>query len=188
MYQQELRIPLERVGVVVGKSGEIKKHLEQKIKGKVDIDSKSGEVVLSGEDPIVLMDCRVVVQAIGRGFAPEIAFTLFSEENIMEIVDITQFTGKSKKAMERLKGRVIGADGKARKMIEGITESAVSVYGKTVAVIGEIERVSLARRAVEMLLSGSPHGNVYRWLEDKRRELNRRSFRQDAGILNNIID
>lgn len=173
---------MERVGVLVGKNGEIKKRLELKIKGNLVIDSKTGDVIISGEEPIALMDCRVVVQAIGRGFSPEIAFSLFRENEIMEIMDITEYTGKSKKKMERLKGRVIGSEGKARKMVESITETSVSVYGRTVAVIGEIEQVSLARRALEMLLSGSPHGNVYRWLEDKKREFNRRLFDNHHGF------
>jgi ribosomal RNA assembly protein len=81
--------------------------------------------------------------------------------------------------MERLRGRVIGHDGKARSMIEGLTETHIVVYGKTIGVIGEIERVAMARQAVELLLGGSPHGNVYKWLEKKRRELNRKLLEEE---------
>ena len=71
----------------------------------------------------------------------------------------------------RLKGRVIGQEGKSRAYIENFTETDVVVYGKTIGIIGEVERVAMAKQAIEMLLEGSPHGNVYKWLENKKREL-----------------
>ena len=61
-------------------------------------------------------------------------------------------------------------------MIESLTETYISVYGKTIALIGGVEAVAMSRQAVEMLLEGAPHGNVYKWLEDKRRETIRRKF------------
>ncbi|MFQ5621427.1 MAG: RNA-processing protein, partial [Candidatus Nanoarchaeia archaeon] len=63
----------------------------------------------------------------------------------------------------------IGEGGKSRKVLEDLTECQISVYGKTIAVIGEVEMMSLARRAVDMLLCGAPHRNVYKWLEKQRR-------------------
>ena len=75
-----------------------------------------------------------------------------------------------------MKGRIIGAEGKSRRTIEELTETNVSVYGKTVSIIGLAEGVDMARRAIETLLSGSPHANVYKWLEKKRRELKRAYF------------
>ncbi len=45
------------------------------------------------------------------------------------------------------------------------------VYGHTVALIGELEELSLAEAAIEKLLSGTPHSGVYRTLEKGRRKL-----------------
>jgi rRNA processing protein Krr1/Pno1 len=38
--------------------------------------------------------------------------------------------------------------------------------------------VNICKRAVESLLGGSPHANVYKWLERQRRLLKKRSFEE----------
>ena len=45
--------------------------------------------------------------------------------------------------------------------------------GKTVGIIGEAEKVMLARRAIESILAGATHSSVYKWLEKKIKELER---------------
>ena len=47
----------------------------------------------------------------------------------------------------------------------------MSVYGHTVALIGEAFHLAIAREAVEMLLRGSEHNTVYRFLERKREHI-----------------
>ena len=47
----------------------------------------------------------------------------------------------------------------------------ICVYGKTVGIIGNHENLFLAKKAVESLLSGSPHSSVFKYLERKRKEL-----------------
>jgi ribosomal RNA assembly protein len=67
--------------------------------------------------------------------------------------------------MLRQKSRIIGTKGKARNSIEKMTNTNICVYGKTVCIIGKTETVVLAKQAVESLLTGAPHGNVYKRLE-----------------------
>ena len=175
MDRKELKIPKERVAVLIGKDGEVKKEIERRGKVKLEIDSKEGDVSLDGEAVDVYI-CVSVVKAIGRGFNPEFAVTLFNEKNSFELVDIQDFVGKSRKDVVRVKGRVIGQEGKARKYIEKVTETKICVYGKTIGIIGEVERVAMAKQAIDMILEGSPHGNVYKWLDNKKREMIRREF------------
>ena len=47
---------------------------------------------------------------------------------------------------------------------------------KTIAIIGLHQSASDARQAVESLLRGSRHANVYKWLEKRRREIKRKSM------------
>ncbi len=48
----------------------------------------------------------------------------------------------------------------------------ISVYGKTVAIIGNPIQVEVAKTAVEKLArGGSPHGVVYRYLERRKKDL-----------------
>ncbi len=169
-YSYELKIPKERVAVLIGKNGEVKKQLEENTKTKIRVDSEEGDVFVSGEDGVTLFNVREIIKAIGRGFNPELAFLLLQQDYLFELIEIQDYASTPKHVL-RLKGRVIGAGGKSRRTIEELTETYISVYGKTIAIIGQAENMALVRKAVESLLEGSPHANVYRWLEQKRKEL-----------------
>lgn len=165
MHSNELRITKDRISVVIGKQGSTKRQIESKTKTKLNIDSKEGNVTISGEDSLNVYNTVNIITGISRGFNPRIALLLLKENFVLEIIDIRDFSGKSKLKQIRIKSRVIGKKGKARGIIEEITNTHISIYGKTVSIIGEVERVFVARRAVEMLLSGSKHSSVFSWLE-----------------------
>ncbi|MGV8169480.1 MAG: KH domain-containing protein [Candidatus Nanoarchaeia archaeon] len=165
-----VKIPKERVAVLIGKNGETKKELEEYTNCKMDIDSKEGDVSISGADSLKMYALREVVKAVGRGFNPEIARLLLKQDYALEVIALLDYV-RNKDHFERVKGRVIGAEGKSRQTIEELTGTFISVYGKTISIIGETEGVVAAKKAVESLLQGSPHSNVYRWLEKNRRTL-----------------
>src|SRR3989344_1014040 len=166
----ELKIPKERIAVLIGKEGDIKKEIESATKTSLNVDSKEGDVFIKGEDGLGMYTAREVVQAIGRGFNPNTAMLLLKNDYVFDTLSMNDFIGKSKDTMIRLKGRVIGKEGKCRTTIEELTECYVSVYGKTIGIIGAADHVPMARQAIESLLRRSPHANVYKWLEKKRRE------------------
>lgn len=169
-FLDELKIPEERVAVLIGEEGKVKKEIEAQTKTKLKV-GKEGEVTITGEDALLLYTSREIVKAIGRGFNPEIAFLLLKTNYGLEIIDLRDFAGKNQNARLRLKGRVIGQGGKARKELEKLTETNISVYGKTIAIIGETAQTTLARQAVEMLLRGAMHRTVYHFLERKKKEI-----------------
>ena len=173
-YMYELKIPKDRIAVLIGTGGDTKKQIEETTKTKLDIKSDEGDVFIRGEDSILLYSAREIIKAIGRGFNPEIAMLLLKQEYALEMVNLRELVDEQH--MMRLKGRVIGADGKARKNIELLTETYISIYGKTIGIIGESENVVVAKRAIESLISGSNHATVYKWLEKNRRELRRREL------------
>src|SRR3989344_3769238 len=174
-YSYELKVPKNRVAVIIGKGGAIKKEIEETTSTKLNIDSKEGDVFVAGEDALGLYTAREIIKAIGRGFNPEVAKLLLKPDYVFEVVDVSEYV-KSKEAMLRLKGRVIGKEGKSRKLIEELTECNISVFGKTISIIGLPDSSANARRAIESLLRGSTHANVYKWLEKRRRELKRRAI------------
>jgi len=174
-----VRIPKERVGVLVGPDGKVKQKIEEKLMVVLQIESESGGVtiVLSERtnDPSLLFRAKDVVTAIGRGFSPEHAFRLLrNEEDIFEFIDFRVVFGRSESDIKRVKGRIIGANGKTRKLIEELTDASVVVYGHTVGFIGTFEQVDAARNAVQMLIDGSQHHTVYRYLQRKRSEFKKR--------------
>ena len=167
-YALEIKIPKERVAVLIGTGGETKKELEEYTSAKIEVDSKEGDVRIIGEDSLKMYAAKEVIRAIGRGFNPEIAKLLFKPDFVLEVIPLLDFV-KHKGHFERIKGRVIGANGKARETIENLTGTYISVYGKTVGVLGRAEDVVISLKAVESLLQGSPHANVYKLLEKNRR-------------------
>jgi len=169
---EHIKIPLDRVAVLVGPKGSIKELIEEKSTTSINIESSSGTVeIMDAKDPIKGMRAREVVHAIARGFSPEKAIRLFDDDNLMfENIDLSNIA-RTEKDMERLKGRIIGRGGKTREVFEEITNVRISVYGKTISIIGYPEQNAVARAGIDMLLKGSTHGPVYKFLEKKRTDL-----------------
>jgi ribosomal RNA assembly protein len=170
-----VRIPKERVGVLVGPDGQVKQRIEEKFMVDLQIESESGGVTIvlsvKANDPSLLFKAKDTVTAIGRGFSPEHAFRLLrNEDNIFDFIDLRVIFGRSESDIKRVKGRVIGANGKTRKLIEELTDASVVVYGHTIGFIGTFEQVDVARNAVQMLIDGSQHHTVYKYLQRKRSE------------------
>jgi len=178
-----IRIPRERVGVLIGKDGETKKTIERISQVHLEIDSEEGDVAFNeqeAKDPLIPLKVEDVIRAIGRGFSPEHAFRLFGEETELFIFDIYDYAGKKESHLVRVKARVIGREGKTKRVIEGLTGGILSVYGHTVAIIADFESMDIAKKAIDMLLSGSEHPTVYRYLERemKKYHLSRRVRRE----------
>ncbi|MBN2454718.1 RNA-processing protein [Candidatus Woesearchaeota archaeon] len=179
-FSYELKIPKERLAVLIGSSGRTKRELEKSTKTTIRVDSKEGDIFIYSEDGLHLYTAAEIVKAIGRGFNPNIAKLLLKSDYAAEQFDMGEFA-KTRKHAIRLKGRVIGEEGKARRIIEELTECHVSVYGKTISIIGEAEKVAIARRAIESLLNGSPHSTVYKWLEKQRRNIKKKRIMEELS-------
>ena len=174
-----IKVPRERVGVIIGPDGVTKKNIEGKLSVELQIDSDSGDVTITmsekATDPSMLFKAKDVVTALGRGFSPEHAFRLVRDEDaILDVIDLRTAFGKSEADIKRVKGRIIGMNGKTRRLIEELTDAQVAVFGHTVSIIGTIEQAGVAREAVEMLVKGSMHSTVYRVLHRKRGELKKK--------------
>jgi len=168
-----VRIPKERVGVLIGPDGKVKQRIEEKFMVELLIDGDSGGVTLvlseKASDPSLLFRAKDTVTAIGRGFSPEQAFRLLrNDDDVFDFIDLRAVFGRSESDIKRVKGRVIGANGKTRKLIEELTEASMVVYGHTIGFIGSFEQVDVARNAVQMLINGSQHHTVYKYLQRKR--------------------
>ncbi|MCK4714660.1 MAG: RNA-processing protein [Candidatus Aenigmarchaeota archaeon] len=152
---EEINIPEERKPVLIGKQGQTRAELENRSGTTITIHDS---VTVEGDDPIVVMKAAEVVKAVGRGFSPEKAMLLLNEDYELRIITMQ---GESEKTIKRLMARVIGSGGATRKILEKDTNCLVSVYGKTVSLIGKLDEIDAAEKAVEELLRGRSHGYVY---------------------------
>jgi len=171
-FEKIIRIPSDRIGALIGKSGKTKSEIENVCSVNLEVDSESGEIMISGNgsiEDIQPFKAVEIIAAIGRGFSPENAMKLLKGENTLHVIDLREFVGKSPSQVERIKGRIIGEGGKARENMENLSDTSISVYGRTVAIIGETDKLKIAVDAIAALSSGSMHGSVYSKLESARR-------------------
>ncbi|WP_309492058.1 KH domain-containing protein [Candidatus Hecatella orcuttiae] len=177
----KVRIPIERVGVLIGPKGTVKERIEKACNVDLIVNGETGEVEISCKDtsgdPSSILKAQSIVSAIGRGFSPKKSFRLMDEEVMLDILNLRDIIGRSKADMARIKGRLIGKKGKTRKIIEETSGADVSIYGHTVALLGRLEELEAAREAVRMLIAGSQHATVYRFLGRKRQEIKREKLK-----------
>ncbi|OPY29692.1 MAG: KH domain protein [Methanomassiliicoccales archaeon PtaU1.Bin030] len=167
-----VRIPKERVGALIGTDGETKGFIERRTGVKMRIDTE-GEVDIEDnpQDPLAALKVMDLVKAIGRGFSPHRAFRLLDEDEYLEVIELGDFVGKKGDQLARVRARLIGSNGKTRRIIEDLTGANMSIYGSTVSLIGNSIQLPIAKTAVEMILRGSEHATVYRYLERSRATL-----------------
>lgn len=174
------KVPLDRIGVLIGHGGRVKEEIMKRTNTIITVDSKSGTVIIEPASPsttaLQLMKARDIVRAIAYGFSPERAFRLLDEDQVLIVIDLKQYIGDHPNHIQRIKGRIIGEDGRARKTIEEVTGTYISVYGTYVAIIGDYESANIAKESIEMLIQGRRHATVYRFLEremfmEKRRRM-----------------
>ena len=144
------------------KKPEIRIMIERNTNTKISLNE---DVEIDGESLDIFI-AKNVLKAFGRGFTIEDSLKLLDDEYGLEIISLTDFVS-SKNRLETVKARIIGTRGKTKKYIESYTNSKVSIYGKTVSLIGKWDDLATAKEAVMMLIHGSPHATVYRWLEQR---------------------
>jgi len=176
-----VKVPRERIGALIGPDGRVKGNVEKQLSVELQIDSETGNVTITlsptAEDPSVLFRAKEVITAIGRGFSPDRASRLLqNDDTILLVIDLRDIVGRSQSDMKRLKGRIIGKEGKTRRIIEELTDASVSVHGHTISIIGDMDQAEAAREAIQMFIKGSQHRTVYRFLQKKRRELKKKQL------------
>ncbi|MFH1520439.1 MAG: KH domain-containing protein [Candidatus Micrarchaeota archaeon] len=163
-----LKIPVERMKILVGKDGITKKKVENKCNIKLIVDT-DGDVGIDGEPEDVFF-AKDIVKAIGRGFTPEEALRLLAHDYGLYIISLKEYT-HSEKAVTRLKGRIIGEKGKIKHNIEDATDSYISIYGSTISIIAKIDTMEYAKEAIGMLVNGARHTSVLGYLAKIKREI-----------------
>src|SRR3989304_3757993 len=86
-FEHLVRLPKDRIGVIIGRNGIVKKEIENKCSVDISVDSENGEVVirlLKSIDESEPFKAINIINAIGKGFSPEKAFRLL-DDNVIQI-------------------------------------------------------------------------------------------------------
>ena len=166
---KEVRIPEDRVGVVIGEGGATKEDIQELTECEITV--QDNVVTIEGE-ALPEMTCQKVIKAIGRGFNPDKALKLVEKDVNFYMIDIGRRV-ENKSRQEELKGRLIGRDGETRRHIEKMAEIDISVYGTTIGFVGNMSNIEVAQEAVNMLLNGASHSTAYSYLEKNQDKIER---------------
>lgn len=157
-----IRIPEDRTPVLIGKNGSVKKKIEKATHTEIEV---SHTVKITGEDPLGLLKAKDMVTAIGRGFSPKETERLKEDDCELHVISLQ---GDSFKKRVRMLGRVIGNDGRTRKIIENETGASITVKGKTVSIIGTPDEMRPAEEALGELLGGKTHAHAYSMMRRRK--------------------
>lgn len=172
------KVPLDRIGVLLGSNGRVKREIEEKTKTKLTVDPTSGSVVIEpafqSTTALDLLKAQNIVRAIAHGFSPERAFRLLEDDQVLEVIDVRQYIGDKPNHIKRVLGRIIGENGKTRRILEEMTGAYISIYETFVAIIASYEVSNVVKKAVEMLTEGRPHSTVYKYIDREMFTLKRK--------------
>jgi ribosomal RNA assembly protein len=163
-----VRIPAERVKALLGDAGEVKKKIEQKCNIELVVEQDGGIEIIG--DPADVFFARDIVKAIGRGFSAEASLKLLGNDFGLYVIPLKDLI-PSDNAITRLKGRVIGENGKIKYSIEEATDSYLSIYGNTISIISKLDTMEYAKEAIGMLIDGARHTSVLGYLAKAKREI-----------------
>jgi len=173
-----LKVRPERLGVLIGEGGKTLKQLELRTRTRITVDSVNCSLVIEPATPEVTADMLLkasdFVKAIDAGFSPDKAERVLEEDQILVIIDLKEIVGNSPNHLQRVKGRIIGEEGRVKTNIEQATDTYISIYDDMVAIIGDYDNAYLAKEAIEMIIRGREHSTVYKYLDKRVRELKRR--------------
>lgn len=153
--------------IYVKKTNEIRKFkviLEKKL--NLSIDIKDNNVVLNGES-LDEYEASIVFEAINFGFSLHKAITLKEEDMAFRVIHIKEHT---KRNLREIKSRLIGKNGKTRKVMEEITGCKILIKEGNVGIIGYVEDAENLSIAIIKIIKGSKQSNMYQYLERRNRE------------------
>jgi len=144
----------------------------------VKITNERKEVSISGnaEDEYV---AEKVLQALDIGFPYSTATLIKTKDLVLETLNIKDYSkGKN---LTRVRGRVIGTQGKALQIISNLSDCSLEIKDNQVGIIGNPEDIKRAVEAIILIIQGAKHGNVYSGLMKSRGKSKIEEF-EDLGL------
>ena len=165
--------------VVVENLRKVKKAVPM-IENKVNVKMSfgKGDVLINGSELNEYLVEKIII-AVDFGFDVEDALLLMEEDFVLEFVDVKDHTRR--KNLKDVRARLIGTNGKARKTIENLTGAVLVINANTVGIIVDAEHLDAVVQAIESLIQGAKHGNVFSYLE--KQNVSMRKFdEEDLGL------
>ena len=154
----------------------MKRVLRKDEKGRRNIEKLTNTIITIEDDikiegeGLEVYQVKQVLKAFGRGFTVKDSLCLLDDSYGLEIISLSDLV-KSTNRMAVVKGRIIGTQGKTKKLIEKYTETKLAISGKTVSILGKWDKINVSKEAAMMIIDGRSHATLYKWLEQKYSEV-----------------
>jgi len=154
-------IYVENIKEVLRSKSRIQKELEVKLTNR-------GKIIFVDGEPAKEFTAVEVLQAINAGFSGDRALELKQDNFMLQTVHIKDITKRND--LERVRGRVIGTDGRTLKTLQNLTNCDLAMNGNEIGIIGPALEMEDAVQSVTSLINGSKQGHVYGRLERQRKK------------------
>ncbi len=134
---------------------------------EVKIENRGTEVYIEGDAENEYI-AEKVVNALNFGFPFSVAIEIKTADLVFERINIKDYT--KQKDLARVRGRIIGAQGKTIKTISELGNCYMELKDNYVGIIGEPEFIKNAQEAIISLAKGAKQANVYAYLEKHQPE------------------
>ncbi|MBU3923949.1 MAG: hypothetical protein KJ592_03465 [Nanoarchaeota archaeon] len=166
--------------VAVANMNKIRKavpRIESRAKIKLGVGSRESVVTVRGSELNEYL-VEKIIEAVDFGFMVDDALLLLNEDFVLEFIEVKEHTPR--KNLKEVRARLIGTDGKARKTIENLTGAEIVINGNSVGLIVDAEHLGSAVQAIESLIQGAKHGNVFAYLE--KQNARKAGLSEDLGL------
>ena len=140
-----------------------KNQIEKRL--NIKLTNRGKEVSISGK-PLEEYAAGIVIDALNLGFPFSTAMLIKEEDFLLEVLNIKDHTKRHD--LDRVKGRIIGKDGRTLKTLNQLTKCYFELKDNNVGIIGDPEHIKNAQEAVISLIKGAKQGNVYAFLEKRQ--------------------
>jgi len=160
----------------IGKILREKKNLEKEL--NVKIFNKGNLLFVDGkaEDEYLAVQ---VIEAMALGFSLQKALLLTQDGFILEKIYIRGITQRHD--LGRIRGRIIGTNGKTKKTIESLGDCHICVHENIVGIIGFADEIRTTITALEALIRGKKQTKTYSYLEEARSQ-GKFKLNEDLGL------
>ncbi len=171
----------KELGRILTHEGRNIRHLEKEFKTKIIINKGKTEAdfLINGKNSVQEYLILEILEALAVGFDLETAMLLKDEEFVFKKVELKKYVHGGR--LEVVKGRIVGSQGKSKRVIQSLSECDLCLCDNNISIIGRAENVELASRALESLIRGSKHANVFKALEEGRK-----SIREEELLLDEL--
>ncbi|GEM_PF-1426845 len=152
----------------------------------IKYDIEKGKIKVYLEDYYFVYKFDKFIKAIKANFDIKLSSNiLYNDWDVIEI-DLKKAVNKKINHLIRIKGRIIGENGKALQEIMFLSGAYIKIDNRYIYILGDHLSIETAYEVIKRIVSGAKHTTSYRFaeeykkiLEDKEKEASRYNFQDE---------